>query len=282
METITSIIDWLKEYGDVLGGIGSIFAVTTLLLTNSKVILNRIRGASPDEPESNSFGSSATSPDQKNILSKIVKPNIKTIAIAPIEKIGNVADDFISGLAEEIQVEIQQMGLVVTPTLNARHTLNVTLRVNEEIIRATAHVHDMNKTSIFSERYTAKINDIIASQTEIATIISKDVTKHILAKKGEKQEQKIQVISPKSRALTTFLVIFFGVLGVHRYYVGRPLTGILYTFTGGFFAVGWFMDIILTSTGLLADGKGRPISGKKKRQRMEHNLEALPTNVDRE
>jgi TolB-like protein len=268
METITSIIGWLKEYGDVLGGIGSIFAVTTLLLTNSKVILNRIKGTPPYTPDSNSLDSSVTSPDQKNILSKIVKPNIKTIVIAPIEKIGDIDDDFISGLLEEIQVEIQQMGLTVTVPMNARHTLNITLRVNEEIIRATAHVHDMNKTSIFSERYTAKINDVITSQTEIASIISKDVTKHILAKKGEKQEQKIQVISQKSRILTTFLAIFFGIFGVHRYYVGRPLTGILYTFTGGFFAVGWFMDIILTSTGLLADGKGYPISGKKKRQRI--------------
>jgi hypothetical protein len=140
----------------------------------------------------------------------------------------------------------------------------------------------MNKTSIFSERYTAKIDDVITSQTEIATIISKDVTKHILAKKGEKQEQKIQVISPKSRALTTFLAVLFGVLGVHRYYIGRPLTGILYTLTSGLFIVGWFMDIVLASTGLLADGKGRPVSGKKKRMQMEESLLALPTNVDRE
>jgi TolB-like protein len=282
METITLIIDWLKEYGDVLGGIGSIFAIITLSLTNGRVILNRISGVSPDET-GNTNAITVTAPSgQKKILSKIVKPNIKTIAVAPIEKIGDVNDDFISGLIEEIQVEIQQMGLVVTTQINARHILNITLRVNEDIVRATAHVHDMNKTSIFSERYTAKIADMITSQTEIATIISKDVTKHILAKKGEKQEQKIQLISPKNRALTTLLTILFGIIGIHRYYIGRPLTGILYTFTGGFFAVGWFMDIILASTGLLADGRGRPISGKKKRQRMEASLQLLPTNVDRE
>ena len=276
METIYAFIEWLKEYGDVLGGIGSIFAITTLLLTNSKVIINRMKGVADDEQVVNEQAG------QNTVFSKLVKPNIKTIALTPVETIGNVDAEFIDGLIEEIQVEIQQMGLVVVPQNNARHTLNITLRLNENTLRATAHVRDMNKASIFSERYTATIADTITSQTDMAASISKDVTNHILAKKGEKQAQKIQVISPKSRALTTVLAIFLGILGIHRYYIGRPFTGLLYTFTGGFFAVGWFMDIILSSTGLIADGKGRPVSGKKKRRKMATALAELPTNVDRE
>ena len=44
-ESLAPIIDWLKEYGDVLGGIGSIFALTTLALTNGKVIMQRVQRA---------------------------------------------------------------------------------------------------------------------------------------------------------------------------------------------------------------------------------------------
>ncbi|UTW53881.1 NINE protein [Kordiimonas sp. SCSIO 12610] len=276
METIYAIIDWLKEYGDVLGGMGSIFAITTLMLTNSKVIINRVRGVSDEDQITD------TSDTQSNVLTKFVKPNIKTIAILPIETIGSIDQDFIDGLTEELHVEIQQMGLTIVPVNNARNSLNISLRKSDDIMRATIHVRDMNKASIFSERYTVKLTDMISSQTDIAVSISNDITKHILAKKGEKQREKVTVISTKSRALTTVLAIFLGVLGIHRYYIGRPFTGILYTITGGLFVIGWFMDIILASTGLLADGKGRPISGKRKRLRMEERLNELPTNVDRE
>ena len=49
-ESLAPIIDWLKEYGDVLGGIGSIFALTTLALTNGKVIMQRVRGEESSPP----------------------------------------------------------------------------------------------------------------------------------------------------------------------------------------------------------------------------------------
>lgn len=36
----------------------------------------------------------------------------------------------------------------------------------------------------------------------------------------------------------------FGFLGAHRFYYGRPLTGILWFFTGGLFLIGWIIDLV--------------------------------------
>jgi TM2 domain-containing membrane protein YozV len=38
------------------------------------------------------------------------------------------------------------------------------------------------------------------------------------------------------------LITFLGYLGLHRLYMGKWVTGILYFFTGGLFLVGWVYD----------------------------------------
>ena len=40
------------------------------------------------------------------------------------------------------------------------------------------------------------------------------------------------------------LCFFFGILGVHRFYEGRTLSGILFLFTAGIFGIGWLYDCI--------------------------------------
>ena len=52
-------------------------------------------------------------------------------------------------------------------------------------------------------------------------------------------------MAPRSVAVAYLLWFFFGVLGVHRFYLGRPLSGIIYFFTGGLFLIGWFIDLFL-------------------------------------
>jgi hypothetical protein len=48
----------------------------------------------------------------------------------------------------------------------------------------------------------------------------------------------------KSKVVAYLLCIFFGFWGIHRIYLGKPKTGILYFFTGGLFAIGWIYDLI--------------------------------------
>ncbi len=39
------------------------------------------------------------------------------------------------------------------------------------------------------------------------------------------------------------LLGFLGLFGIHRMYIGKWLTGILYLCTGGFFLIGWIYDL---------------------------------------
>ncbi len=56
------------------------------------------------------------------------------------------------------------------------------------------------------------------------------------------------------------LCILFGVLGFHRFYMGKPWTGILYLFTGGLFGIGVVYDIITLVIGVAKDGNGNRIT----------------------
>ncbi|WP_146395022.1 TM2 domain-containing protein [Planctomycetes bacterium CA13] len=42
--------------------------------------------------------------------------------------------------------------------------------------------------------------------------------------------------------LVGYLFWILGFAGAHRFYYGKPLTGILWLFTGGLFLVGWIVD----------------------------------------
>ena len=64
---------------------------------------------------------------------------------------------------------------------------------------------------------------------------------------------------------TTFLLcLFCGGLGVHRYYVGKIGTGILYTLTAGLFGIGYLVDFIKILCGKFTDKDGNLIQRVKK------------------
>ncbi len=52
------------------------------------------------------------------------------------------------------------------------------------------------------------------------------------------------------------LCILLGVLGVHRFFVGKIGTGLLLLFTGGGFGVWWIVDLVLIATGNFRDREG--------------------------
>ncbi|MCE9552681.1 MAG: TM2 domain-containing protein [Planctomycetes bacterium] len=39
------------------------------------------------------------------------------------------------------------------------------------------------------------------------------------------------------------LLTFLGVFGIHRFYLGKWLTGLLWLVTGGLFGIGWLWDL---------------------------------------
>ena len=54
---------------------------------------------------------------------------------------------------------------------------------------------------------------------------------------------------PKDKTAALLLCIFLGYLGIHRFYLGKVGSGLLYLFTGGLFCIGWIVDIVRMATG---------------------------------
>lgn len=52
----------------------------------------------------------------------------------------------------------------------------------------------------------------------------------------------------KSKLLAYILWFFFGLLGIHKFYLGKVGMGIFYLLTGGFFTIGWFIDLFTLSS----------------------------------
>lgn len=64
-------------------------------------------------------------------------------------------------------------------------------------------------------------------------------------------------ISPKSKVTALLLCLFLGYFGVHYFYVGRVLMGLVYLFTFGLFGFGWLIDLALIAAGIFRDSHGR-------------------------
>ena len=62
--------------------------------------------------------------------------------------------------------------------------------------------------------------------------------------------------SEKSRWLAFFLCLVFGGMGIHRFYVGKVGTGILWLLTCGLFGIGWFIDLLVILCGSFRDKYG--------------------------
>jgi len=63
----------------------------------------------------------------------------------------------------------------------------------------------------------------------------------------------------RSKALTFWLAFFLGFLGIHRFYLGKPLTGLLWFFTSGLFSFGYLFDVIFIAFNLMRDGQGQKL-----------------------
>lgn len=68
--------------------------------------------------------------------------------------------------------------------------------------------------------------------------------------------------SDRSRGIATILCAlgFICVAGIHRFYVGRVGTGILWLLTGGLFGIGTIIDFVMLLTGDFTDINGLKVT----------------------
>jgi len=66
--------------------------------------------------------------------------------------------------------------------------------------------------------------------------------------------------SPRKRLIALLLCVFLGGLGIHRFYVGKWGTGIIWLLTGGLFLIGWLIDCVLIIIGSFKDKEGKVVS----------------------
>ena len=69
-------------------------------------------------------------------------------------------------------------------------------------------------------------------------------------------------ISPKKRNTVILLSYFFGIFGVHRFYLGKIVSGLLMLLTFGGLTVWASLDFVKAVCGKYSDSRGRPVSGE--------------------
>lgn len=70
-------------------------------------------------------------------------------------------------------------------------------------------------------------------------------------------------VSDKSGIACLLLLIFLGYLGIHRFYVGKVGTGVLFIITCGGVGIWWLIDLIMLCTGSFTDAQGRVVKLSK-------------------
>ena len=64
----------------------------------------------------------------------------------------------------------------------------------------------------------------------------------------------------KSRAVAFWLAFFLGFFGVHRFYLGKVITGIIWFFTSALFTFGYIADLFFLAFGFTRDANGKELS----------------------
>ena len=76
---------------------------------------------------------------------------------------------------------------------------------------------------------------------------------------GRSKVIQTQTGSPKLRGVAAILCLCLGCFGVHRFYVGKTGTGILWICTFGLYGLGIVVDLILILAGAFRDKEGRKL-----------------------
>ncbi|MHC5083661.1 MAG: NINE protein [Planctomycetota bacterium] len=66
--------------------------------------------------------------------------------------------------------------------------------------------------------------------------------------------------SDKSGIACLLFLLLLNLLGIHRFYVGKVGTGLLFLLTAGGFGLWWLIDLIMLIAGGFTDAEGRTVT----------------------
>lgn len=86
-------------------------------------------------------------------------------------------------------------------------------------------------------------------------------------------------VSPAKRLTASLLIVpgIFGLCGLHRFYVGKIGTGILWLFTWGLFGIGQLIDVILILAGQFKDSNGLTLAAWSDSDRARATASSVPS-----
>ena len=154
-------------------------------------------------------------------------------------------------------------------TLGCQAVAGAIVGILTSIVQYIVSVTVVDIDMLFYGTYTTYENIAVIVLNIVFSCVAYSLVKQKLAEKNNGTAQVYQSEnpyiysesdkSPKSRASAGLLCFFFGILGVHRFYVGKVGTGLLWLFTGGLFGVGSFIDFFIIIFGGFKDADGKKV-----------------------
>ena len=287
-----TFIAWVQENADLMGGLGTLCALTMFLFTNGRTMYDRWAAKKRGEGISG-----ASLPGLGFVDAAPPAPEYggrTAVAVMPFKEMGELPDHFAEGLMDDLIADLQAARFAtpakraaeklaadgmapheVARELGTSFVLEGSIRMQDNRYRITVQLLDRTSATLWSDRINMTGDDVMAIQEAAARKIADAV---VALSKGESPDTAAEAtsggdakpssyhtqsealaarFSPKSRLVALVLALFVGFFGVHRFYVGRWLTGILYILTAGLFGIGWFLDILFILFGAQTDSKGR-------------------------
>lgn len=117
---------------------------------------------------------------------------------------------------------------------------------------------DENKTKLSeSSKYSKMSVEELDKEVEKLTSLNQEILRDMENIKNKNNSYSIKTItkSNKNKVVAIFLLLLniIGVAGIHRFYVGKTKTGILYLLTFGIFGLGSLYDLILILNNKFSD-----------------------------
>ncbi|WP_417456025.1 NINE protein [Kordiimonas sp.] len=295
---IDQAIAWIEANADLLGGIGTLSALTMFIITHARNIVlrraaakNSVGDGAITVSSAGAYDAAAPSPEYGGKVA---------IAVLPFGELGTVPDHFADGLMEDLITDLQALGFAtpakrstrslaasstaphqIARDLGTPYVLEGSIRIQDDRYRIAVELVDRTAATVWSERFNFAGDDLMAMQEAMAQKIAHGIAEQLSPERDSNpvgratsaaaastspasgyrtQSDMLRAYrSPKSRLVALLLCLLLGWFGVHRFYVGRWITGTLYALTGGLFAIGWVLDLLLILFGSMADSRGRPI-----------------------